>query len=68
MKEYIIKETTFSDLFSLGRTYLFVAFLDSLKEEIENNNIVIIEKSDGTDSIIIKTLKELEDYKKIFSL
>jgi hypothetical protein len=68
MKEYIIKETTFSDLFSLGRNYLFVDFLDSLKEEIENDNIVIIEKSNGGERIIIKTLKELEEYKKIFSL
>jgi hypothetical protein len=68
MIEYIIKETTFLDLFNLGRTYLFLDFLDSLKEEIENNNIVIIEKSNGAERIIIKTIKELEEYKKIFSL
>ena len=60
MKEYIINETTFSDLFSLGRSYLFADFLDSLKEEIENNN--------NSERIILSTLKELEEYKKRYSL
>ena len=65
-KEYIINESTFSDLFSLGRNYLFIDFLESLKEEIENNNTIIIESNSGR--IILKTLKELEEYKKRYSL
>jgi hypothetical protein len=68
MKEYIIKETTFYDLFSLGRSYLFIDFLESLKEELDNNNIIIIEKANGLERISIKTQKDLQEYKKMFSL
>ena len=68
MKEYIINEATFSDLFSLGRSYLFADFLDSLKEEIENNNTIVIENNNNSERVILSTLKELEEYKKRYSL
>ena len=68
MKEYIINEITFSDLFSLGRSYLFADFLDSLKEEIESNNTIVIENNNNSERVILSTLKELEEYKKRYSL
>ena len=68
MKEYIINEITFSDLFSLGRSYLFTDFLDSLKEEIESNNTIVIENNNNSERVILSTLKELEEYKKRYSL
>lgn len=68
MKEYTFNETTFSDLFSLGRVYLFTDFLDSLKEEISNDNTIVITNNNNSNRIVLTTLQELDQYKEKFTL
>lgn len=65
-----VKDTTFADIISIGAFTILEGFLNVLKDEIEKGNTVIVEKyqsiSDETYQREIKTLAELEEFKKVY--
>ena len=67
---FSLKDTTFQDLITLGRTYLLEGFIDGLKEEVVKGNSIIIERyevlTNDTHKLEINTLEQLEEFKKSY--
>lgn len=65
-----LKDTTFQDLITLGRTYLLDGFIDGLKEEIEKGNSIVIDKYeniiDVTFPLEIKTFQQLVEFENTY--